>query len=125
MHSLSKFSLAALGGAGMLMLAAPVDAATGYSKFHASVKEVRRFCERFDEPFWKKRRNYGCGDRLVCAGGDCIVRSLPPPPHWRDPALLFSLEKPGDGGNDGGGSVRGGPNGGGGSNARGSAGGPN
>ena len=45
MTRLSKFSLAALGGVTVLMLAVPAEAATGYSKFYASIDDLRRYCE--------------------------------------------------------------------------------
>lgn len=122
MNRFSKVSLAAFGGVTVLMLAVPADAAVGRSKFHASINELRRFCERIDEPFWRLKRNYGCGDEIVCSGGSCVREYSPP---RRQP--LFSLRR-GDGGNGGGGSTRGGNEGGGGggtSSGRGSAGGPN
>ncbi|MGE0240486.1 MAG: hypothetical protein AB7F09_00470 [Parvibaculaceae bacterium] len=124
MNRFSKVSLAALGGVTVLMLAVPADAAVGRSKFHASVNELRRFCERIDEPFWRLKRNYGCGDEIVCSGGSCVREYSPP---RRQPPPLYSLRR-GDGGNGGGGSTRGGNEGGGGggtSSGRGSAGGPN
>lgn len=101
MTKLAKFSLAALGGVGMLMLAMPADAAVGRSKFRASVDEVRRYCERLDESFWKKKTWYGCGDKVGCKNGSCvIVRSPPPPPPVYDPPRLYS--EGGKGGKNGG-----------------------
>ena len=77
MTRLSKFSLAALGGVTVLMLAFPAQAATGPSKFYASIDDLRRYCIRLEEPFWKKKRNYGCG-QVLCSDGVCQVRQSTP-----------------------------------------------
>jgi hypothetical protein len=74
MTKLSKFSLAALGGVTVFMLAGSADAAIGSSKFRASLDELRRYCERLDEPFWQLKRRYGCGDQVECASGHCQHR---------------------------------------------------
>jgi hypothetical protein len=74
MTRLSKFSLAALGGVTVFMLAGSADAATGSSKFRASLDELRRYCERLDEPFWQLKRSYGCGDKVECASAHCQYR---------------------------------------------------
>lgn len=135
MTKLSKLSLAALGGVTVLMLAVPADAAIGRSKFRASVDEIRRYCERLDESFWKKRHWYGCGDKLGCRDGSCvIVKKLPPPPPpTYQPPRFYSLGGKGgqkDGGGDpgtkaGGNNDGGNDNGGGNQGSSSAAGGPN
>lgn len=110
MTRFSKFSLAALGGATVIMLTSSADAMT-VSRFRASIDEVRLYCERIDESFWKKRNLYGCGEKLACGDGSCrvVVERRPqrrPPVRHRDPG--------GKGGPDGGGDNGGGDNGGGG-----------
>jgi hypothetical protein len=126
MNKLSKFSLAVFGGVSVLMLAVPADAATGRVKFRASVDEIRRYCERLDEDFWRTKRTYGCGNKVGCYGGNCTADApkRPPPP----PPPLFARDSGGKRGGDTGG-VNGGDGGGGDGNgsSRGSssAGGPN
>ena len=119
MTRLSKFSLAALGGVTVLMLAVPAEAATGSPKFYASIDDLRRYCERVEEPFWKKKRNYGCG-QFICSEGVCQVRKSSPPKKLYP---LYTLRR-GDGGHSDNGGVHGGSNGGN-SNSSSSAGGPN
>ena len=118
MTRFSKLSLAALGGVTVLMLAVPAEAATGHSKFYASIDDLRRYCERLDEPLWKKKRNYGCG-QFICADGVCQVRKSSPPKKTYPQHSL----RPGDGGKSDNGGVRGGGSNGG-SNSS-SASGPN
>jgi uncharacterized membrane protein YgcG len=125
MNNLTKISLAAFSGIAVLMLAAPADAAIKRSKFNASMDELRRYCHRIDEDFWRVKRTYGCGEKIGCTNGSCRVYTPPPPPppptYW-PPRLLTR-----DGGNGGdGGKKGGGDNGGdGGGQGSSSAGGPN
>ncbi|MGE3874743.1 MAG: hypothetical protein AB7F74_17470 [Parvibaculaceae bacterium] len=112
MNTLSKFSLVVLGGAGMLMLSAPADAATGRVKFRASFDEIRRYCDRIDVDFWWTKRTYGCG-KIGCANGNCVVTApkRPPPPQYPPP--LYAQDRGGKNGGDKGGPSAGGGGGGG------------
>lgn len=126
MNTLSKLSLAALGGLTVLMVAGSADAATGRYKFRASIDEVRRYCERIDEDFWRSKRNYGCGEKIGCVSGSCRAFTPPPPPPpptYQPPTAFF--KKGGGNGPDGGKKAGGGDNGGGGKGGSGAAGGPN
>ncbi|WP_119269874.1 hypothetical protein [Taklimakanibacter deserti] len=131
MNKLSKFSLAVFGGVSVLMLAVPADAATGRVKFRASVDEIRRYCERLDEDFWRTERTYGCGNKVGCYGGKCTAKFRSPPPPPPPPPPLFARDGSGNGGGGQGGQTAGGGRGdgnsNGNSNGRGSssAGGPN
>jgi hypothetical protein len=120
MTKLSKFSLAVFGGASMLMLAMPADAATSRVKFRASFDEIRRYCDRIDVDFWWTKRTYGCGG-IGCASGDCVatVPKKPPPPKYPPP--LYAQDRGGKGGGDQGGPSAGGGGGNGGGNGSSSA----
>jgi hypothetical protein len=100
MTRFSKFSLAALGGATVFTLASPADALT-VSRFRASIDEVRSYCERIDESFWKKRKLYGCGDQLGCNDGNCKMIKEEPPPRRRPPLTTVQRRDLGGKGNGG------------------------
>jgi uncharacterized membrane protein YgcG len=125
MNMLSKFSLAAFGGVTLLMLAAPADAAINRSKFNASMDDVRRYCHRIDEDFWRTKRSYGCGEKITCTSGSCraYIPPPPPPPPTYPPPQAKDGGGNGHGGKKGGGGNDGGDGGQGGSSS--SAGGPN
>jgi uncharacterized membrane protein YgcG len=107
MTTLPKISLAALSGLAVLVLAGQADAAVDRRKFQASPGEIRRYCERIDQDFWRAKRSYGCGEKIRCTNGNCRVWSPPPPPPPPNyPPRLFSLDgdEHGEGGKTGGGT---------------------
>jgi hypothetical protein len=108
MTTLSKITFAALGGMTVLILAGQADAAIDRRKFQASPSEIRRYCERIDQDFWRVKRTYGCGDKIGCVDGNCRVYTIPPPPP--PPNYPPALTHGGDGG--GGGNKAAGDNGG-------------
>jgi hypothetical protein len=108
MNRFSKFSLAALGGATVILLTSSADAAV-VSRFRASIDEIRHYCERIDESFWKKRNLYGCGDKLGCKDGNCKMVKEEPPPR-RPPPTVQRRDRggKGNGGDNGAGGTAGG-----------------
>jgi hypothetical protein len=115
MTTLSKISLAAFGGLAVLVLAGQADAAIDRRKFQASPDELRRYCHRIDQDFWRLKRTYGCGETISCVSGNCRVWSPPPPPPPSNyPPRLFSRDGGANGeGGKGAGGAGGGGNGGG------------
>jgi hypothetical protein len=109
----SKFSLAALGGVTLLMLDAPAYAAVSHSAFQASPEQIRRYCDRLDEDFWRAKRSYGCGEKILCMNGECRVHR--PLPLY----VLRPQDEGGKGGGNGGGRGDNGGRGGQGSSAAG------
>ena len=122
MNKLTKLSFAALGGITVLMLAVPADAAIKRTRFSASMDELRRYCMRIDEDFWRAKRSYGCGDKIGCTSGSCRVFKEPPPPP---PNCTYCVRKDGGGNGSDGGKKSGGNDGGDGGQGSSAAGGPN
>lgn len=123
MNKLTKLSFAALGGITVLMLAVPADAAIKRSRFSASMDDLRRYCMRIDEDFWRAKRSYGCGDKIGCTNGNCRVFKEPPPPP--PPNCTYCVRKDGGGNGNDGGKKGGGNDGGDGGRGGSAAGGPN
>jgi hypothetical protein len=103
MTKLTTISLAAFGGMTVLVLAGSAYAAVDRTTFQASPNELRRYCERIDQNFWRAKRTYGCGDKVGCASGNCrIYKEPPPPPPPRYPPPRFLTRDGGGNGGDGG-----------------------